>query len=124
VDERTLTVPSPLGRITISPEAVAQIVARTATECYGVVGMSLRAPGPARERVNRLLPRGRARRGIVVRNDDGQVAIDLYVVVEYGLNLAEVAATVRSRVAYEVGRLTGLPVASVDVHIQAVKRSA
>jgi uncharacterized alkaline shock family protein YloU len=124
VEERALTVSSPLGRITISPEAVAQIVARTATECYGVVAMSLRAPGPARERVNRLLPRGRAKRGIVVRNAEGAVGIDLYVVVEYGLNLAEVGATVRSRVAYEVGRLTGLVVASVDVHIQAVKRSA
>jgi uncharacterized alkaline shock family protein YloU len=124
VEERALTVPSPLGRITISPEAVAQIVGRTAAECYGVVGMSLRAPGAARERVTRLLPRGRATRGIVVRNREGAVAIDLYVVVEYGLNLAEVAATVRSRVAYEVGRLAGLPVASVDVHIQAVKRTA
>ena len=124
MEDSPLAVPSPLGRITISPDAVAQVVGRTAAECYGVVGMSLRAPGPARERVNRLLPRGRARRGIVVRNQDGAVAIDLYVVVEYGLNLAEVAVTVRSRVAYEVERLTGLPVASVDVHIQAVKRSA
>ena len=122
--ESALVVPSPLGRITISPDAVARIVGRTAAECYGVVGMSLRAPGPARARVTRLLPRGRARRGIVVRNQAGAAAIDLYVVVEYGLNLAEVAATVRSRVAYEVERLTGLPVASVDVHIQAVKRSA
>jgi uncharacterized alkaline shock family protein YloU len=48
----------------------------------------------------------------------------LYVVVAYGLNLAEVAGTVRSRVAYEVERLTGLRVASVDVHIQDVKRTA
>jgi uncharacterized alkaline shock family protein YloU len=122
--ESALVVPSPLGRITISPEAVAQIVGRTAAECYGVVGMSLRAPGAARQRVTRLLPRGRERRGIVVRNRNGAAAIDLYVVVVHGLNLAEVAATVRSRVAYEVERLAGLPVASVDVHIRAVKRSA
>ena len=52
------------------------------------------------------------------------MALELYVVVAYGLNLAEVAATVRSQVAYEVERLTGLAVASVDVHIQDVKRSA
>ena len=115
-------MPSELGRITISPEAVAQIVARVVAECYGVVGM--RAPGPARERVTRLLPRSRMTRGIVVRDLDGAVALDLYVVVEYGLNLAEVAATVRSRVAYELERLSGLSVGSVDVHIQDVKRSA
>jgi uncharacterized alkaline shock family protein YloU len=124
VAEPALTVPSELGRITISPDAIAQVVGRVAAECYGVVGMSLRTPGPARERVTRLLPKGKPGRGIVVRNEGGAVALDLYIVVAYGLNLAEVAGTVRSRVSYEVGRLTGLPVASVDVHIQDVKRTA
>ena len=122
--ETALTIPSELGRITVAREAIAQIVGRVAAECYGVVGMSLRAPVPARERVTRLLPKGKPTRGIVVRNVDGAVALDLYVVVAYGLNLAEVAATVRSQVGYEVGRLTGLQVASVDVHIQNVKRTA
>ena len=124
MDESGLTVPSELGRITVSPAAIAQIVGRVVTECYGVVSMSLRTPGPARDRVTRLLPKGKPQRGIVVRNADGAVALDLYVVVAYGLNLAEVAATVRSQVAYEVERLTGLSVASVDVHIQDVKRTA
>jgi uncharacterized alkaline shock family protein YloU len=124
VAETALTIPSELGRITIAPEAIAQIVGRVAVECYGVVGMSLRAPVPARERVTRLLPKGKPARGIVVRNVDGAVALELYVVVAYGLNLAEVAATVRSQVGYEVERLTGLRVASVDVHIQNVKRTA
>jgi uncharacterized alkaline shock family protein YloU len=122
VDERGLTIPSELGRITIAPEAVAQIVGRVVAECYGVVGMAVR--GPARERVTQLLPKGRPARGIVVRNAGGAVALELHVVVAYGLNLAEVAATVRSQVGYEVERLTGLKVASVDVHIQNVKRTA
>jgi uncharacterized alkaline shock family protein YloU len=52
------------------------------------------------------------------------VTIDLRVVVEYGLNLAEVASTLRNRVAYEVERLTGLTVAAVEVHIDDVRRSA
>ena len=78
-------------------------------------GSRARHPAPAERK---------ALRGIVVRNLDGAVALELYVVVAYGLNLAEVAATVRSQVAYEVERLTGLQVASVDVHIQDVKRSA
>ena len=120
--EPALTVPSDRGRITIAPEAVAQIVGRVAAECYGVVGMAVR--GAARERVTQLLPKGRPARGIIVRNEGGAVALELYVVVAYGLNLAEVAATVRSQVAYEVERLTGLRVASVDVHIQDVKRTA
>ena len=122
--ETALTIPSELGRITVAPQAIAQIVGRVAAECYGVVGMSLRAPVPARERVTRLLPKGKPLRGIVVRNVNGEVALELHVVIAYGLNLAEVAATVRSQVGYEVERLTGLRVASVDVHIQNVKRTA
>ena len=124
MEARGLTFSTDRGTVTITPEAIAQIVGRTAAECYGVVGMSLRAPGPPRERMTRLLPKGKPRRGIVVRDQDGAVALELYVVVEYGLNLPEVAGTVRSRVAYEVERLTGLRVASIDVHIQDVKRSA
>ena len=114
------SISSPLGRITISSDVIAQIVGRTAAECYGVVGMS------AKGRVGRLLARDRSTQGVEVgRDGDGHgVAIDLYVVVEYGLNLAEVAATVRSRVAYEVERLTGLPVDRVEVHIQDVRRTA
>jgi uncharacterized alkaline shock family protein YloU len=50
--------------------------------------------------------------------------IEVHVVVEYGLNLAEVAATLRSRLAYELERLTGLPVASVEVVVEAVRETA
>jgi len=114
--EAAKALSSPLGRITISTRAVAQIVGHTAAECYGVVGMDA-------GRVGRLLPGSRDGRGIDVRSTPDGLAIGLHVVVEYGLNLAEVAATVRSRVAYEVERLTGLDVASVEVHIGDVRRS-
>jgi uncharacterized alkaline shock family protein YloU len=108
---------SGLGRITISNRAIAQIVGFTAVECYGVVGLD-------GGRVGRLVRREDPTRGIEVKQRPDGVAIALHVVVEYGLNLAEVASTVRSRVSYEVGRLTGLEVASVEVHIGDLRRSA
>ena len=109
---------SPLGRITISSGAIAQIVAETALECYGVVGMK----GSLRGRMARGKARGA--RGIEIGRDrEGGVTVDLHVVVEYGLNLAEVASSVRNRVAYEVERLTGLPIRAVEVHVDAVKTS-
>jgi uncharacterized alkaline shock family protein YloU len=108
-----------LGRITISTGAITQIVSQTAARCYGVVGMG----GGQRAKVGRLLPRNRAP-GITVSANGDSVSLDLHVVVEYGLNLAEVAATIRSQVQYEVERLTGLRVAAVDVHIQDVRQSA
>ena len=111
---------SPLGRISISNDAVAHIVGRVAAEAYGVVEMAARAKGVAR-----LLARDRWKQGITVgRSVEGAVTIELNVIVEYGLNLAEVASTVRNRVRYEVERLTGLPVASVEVRIQDVRQSA
>ena len=116
--EGTHAVASSLGRITISSEAVAQIVGRVAAESYGVVGMA------SRGRVPKLLARDRLTQGIAVRGSDEGLRIDLHVVVEYGLNLAEVASSVRSRVGYEVTRLTGLPVAAVEVHVDDVRRSS
>ena len=109
---------SPLGRITIANEVVAQIVGHTAAECYGVVGTATRA------RLPRVLARDRVTQGISVGGGPDGVEIELNVVVEHGLNLAEVASTVRNRVSYEVERLTGLPVASVDVRIHDVRQSA
>jgi uncharacterized alkaline shock family protein YloU len=104
-----------LGKITISSEAIAQIVAETALECYGVVGMK----GSLRGQLARA--RGRRPRGIEIGRDGGEVTVDVHVVVEYGLNLAEVAASVSNRVAYEVERLTGLPVRAVEVHVDDVR---
>jgi uncharacterized alkaline shock family protein YloU len=116
--EAAPSLSSPLGRISISHEAVAHIVGRVAAEAYGVVGM-------ARGSGRRLLTRDRLRQGVTVGGSAEEgVTIELRVVVEYGLNLAQVASTLRNRVRYEVERLTGLPVAEVDVRIEDVKRSS
>ncbi|MGZ4353121.1 MAG: Asp23/Gls24 family envelope stress response protein [Gaiellaceae bacterium] len=112
-----LTIPAELGTIRISAAAVADLVARTAARCYGVVGLA------SKNRVGRMLGRERAGSAVEVSQDGGGIRIDLHVVVEYGLNLAEVAATLRSQVTYELERLTGLPVAAVDVHIENARRS-
>jgi uncharacterized alkaline shock family protein YloU len=109
---------TPLGRITIADDAIAHIAARTVSRCYGVVGTS------SRGRVPRVLTRDRERQGVEVGRDGDGFSIGLHVVVEHGLNLAEVASTIRSQVGYEVERLTGLHVAAVDVHIDDVKQSA
>ena len=111
------TLSTSLGRITIAGDAVAQIVGHTAAQCYGVVGMAARGG-----RVGRLLARDRLKQGISVGRSPEGLTIELHVVVEYGLNLAEVASTVRNRVAYEVTRMTGLPIRTVEVHIDDVRR--
>jgi uncharacterized alkaline shock family protein YloU len=106
-----LTVASPRGSITISRDVVAEIVAETAARCYGVVEVGTKS------KVGRLLRRD----GITIGGDADGLRIGLHVVVEYGLNLAEVAATVRSQVGYEAERLTGLPVEAVEVVVEDVR---
>jgi uncharacterized alkaline shock family protein YloU len=107
------------GEITITTDAIAQLAGLTAAECYGVVGAQGRGG-----RLGRLVSRDKPERGVeVVRTPEGLV-ITLRVVVEHGLNLAEVASTVRSHVAYEVTRVTGIPTASVDVLIADVRTSS
>ena len=108
-----------LGRITIAGDAVAQIVGHdrssSATASSGWPPAAARRPAA----LSRQAPAGNLSSG----GADG-LAIDLHVVVEYGLNLAEVASTLRSQVTYEVERLTGLSVAAVEVHIEDVRHGS
>jgi uncharacterized alkaline shock family protein YloU len=108
------------GELVLPNEVIAQIVGLTVLECYGVVGM---AATSLSQGVARLLSRERITQGVGVRRDGSRLTIDLYVIVEYGLNLAEVASNVRSRVKYNVEKLTQIPVESLQIHIQGVKRT-
>jgi uncharacterized alkaline shock family protein YloU len=105
---------SALGRIAMSHGAIVQIVGHAAAESYGVVALA------GRSRWSRLLPWG-VKKGVdVERRDDGLV-IELRVVVEHGLKLAEVGTAVRSRVQYEIERMVGIPIAALEVHIEGVR---
>ncbi|HET7171034.1 MAG TPA: Asp23/Gls24 family envelope stress response protein [Gaiellales bacterium] len=108
------------GAVTVTNEAVAHVVGLTVLECYGVVGM---AASSLTQGVARLLTRDRLTQGVSVRRNGDGLSIDLYVVVEFGLNLADIAANVRSRVQYQVEKLTQMPVHSLQIHIQGVKRT-
>ena len=110
-----LLAESELGRVVMTIGAIAAIVSRAVDESFGVVDRAGRR-GPLR-----LLKRGRD--GIRVKEADGGLALELHVVVDYGVNLGEVSAMVQSRVAYEVERHTGLSVTAVDVHVDSARRA-
>ncbi|GAB4565181.1 MAG: Asp23/Gls24 family envelope stress response protein [Anaerolineae bacterium] len=111
---------TPLGKIDISPEAIAAIASEAVLECYGVVGMANKnvASGLAE-----LLRRDKARRGVEVRMKDGRIVVDLYVIVEYGTRISEVAYGVMNRVKFSLEQALGVPVAEVNVHIQGLRIS-
>ena len=105
---------TPFGALAISSRTIAQIAERSLGECYGVVDLR------AGSRVRRALAL-RRRHGVEIRSNGRGVELALHVVIAYGLNLAEVAATGRSSVSYEVERQTGLEVGRVEVRIDDVR---
>ena len=108
----------PAGTIEVAPRAIATIAARAVGESYGVVGM---APYSFRQGVARALHQNDAHRGVEVRLDDGQIEIDLYVIMEYGTRIGEVARNVQEHVRYAVEHALGMPVARVNVRVQGLK---
>lgn len=117
-EPRMVGDPSVGGRLTVTDGAIADIVGWTVLECYGVVGM---ASPSLRRGVASLLSRDRLHQGIKVEQTSDYLRINLYIIVEYGLNVAEVAGNVRSQVAYNVEKMTGRPVAALQIYVQGVR---
>ena len=108
----------PTGKIEVAPRAIATIAAQAVGHSYGVVGM---APHSFRQGVAQVLHQSDAHRGVEVRIDDDQIEIDLYVIIEYGTRIGEVARNAQENVRYAVERALGMPVARVNVRVQGLK---
>jgi uncharacterized alkaline shock family protein YloU len=106
------------GHMVVTDRAIGDIVGLTVLECYGVVGM---ASPSLRQGVASLLARDRLHQGIRVEQAPDQLRIKLYIIVEYGLNVAEVAGNVRSQVAYNVEKMVGGPVTALQIYVQGVR---
>jgi uncharacterized alkaline shock family protein YloU len=114
---RSLRANREWGRIEVFPTVVAAIAGHAATGCYGVMGMSARG---LRDGVAELLRRESAHRGVDVREVDGNLVIDVYVIVQYGTRITEVAHNLQHAVKFEVERAVKVPVSEVNVFVQGV----
>lgn len=110
---------NPLGNIFVSHRAIATVAHQSAMLSYGVVGL-----------VAKNFARGLAEvvvkdptLGVDVRYDGDDIQIDLYVMVEYGTRIKQVAASVADNVRYQVEKVFGLPVNQVNVHVRALRVS-
>jgi len=110
---------APLGKIEISPLAVATIAAYAVTRSYGVVGM---APKNVVEGIATTLTND-PHKGIDVHLNHDGVRIDLYLIIEYGTRIAVVARSAANTVRFNVEKSTGLPVAEVNVFVQGLRVS-
>jgi uncharacterized alkaline shock family protein YloU len=106
------------GRIEVFPSAVAAIAGHAALRCYGIAGMAARG---LRDGFAELLRRESVDRGVEVVEVEGGLAIDVYVIVQYGIRISEVAHNLQETVKFEVERSVNVPVARVNVNVQGVR---
>ena len=116
-----ITHETPLGEIEISPDAIASLVENAVLQSYGVVGLADRNRFEAWRRG--LLKSGAGHRGILIAFEGEGLVIDIYLIIEYGTRISEVARSVISRIKYTVEKTIGLPVLAVNVHVQGLRVS-
>lgn len=109
------------GRTTIADAVVRKVAGLATREVSGVFelgGGASRAVGMLRERIPGASQS--AAQGVSVEVGERQAAIDLDLVVEYGVAIADVAAAVRRNVITSVERMTGLEVTEVNIAVNDV----
>lgn len=107
------------GQIEISIDVIATIAGGAAVDCYGIVGMA--SKNQLKDGISEILRRENFSKGVIVRQEDDQVHIDMYIIVSYGTKISEVANNVQSKVKYTLDKTVGLAVNSVNIFVQGVR---
>ncbi|OCA83978.1 hypothetical protein A8F95_12900 [Bacillus wudalianchiensis] len=95
------------------------IAGGAAIDCYGIVGMASKKQ--IKDGITEILRRENFARGVVVRQEEDQVFIDMYIIVSYGTKISEVANNVQSKVKYTLDQTVGLSVDAVNIFVQGVR---
>ncbi|WP_078413365.1 Asp23/Gls24 family envelope stress response protein [Priestia abyssalis] len=107
------------GQIDISTDVIATIAGGAAIDCYGIVGMA--SKNQIKDGITEILRKENFTRGIIVRQENDDVHIDMYIIVSYGTKISEIAHNVQSKVKYTLEQTVGLTVDSVNIYVQGVR---
>jgi uncharacterized alkaline shock family protein YloU len=105
-----------LGVVRIADEVIASIAGIAAMDTVGVVGMSSGLIGGMAELIGKKNPA----KGVKVQVGAREVAVDVYIIVEYGLRIPDVALQVQEKIKEAIETATGMSVVEVNVHVQGV----
>jgi uncharacterized alkaline shock family protein YloU len=104
------------GGITVAHQVIAKLAGKAARATYGVMGMQ---EHPIRKLARFF--RGPLMAGVEVDIADGAANIGLHVVMERGVNLAQVTANLQEQVRYQVEDVGGVPLGQVNVRVEDLK---
>ncbi len=107
-----------LGTITIPESVLSMVAGNAALECYGIVAM---APKRAKDGITELLGRENLSRGVRISINEDEVNVDLYIIVEYGISIAEVARTIVQTVTYKLEKETGVKVGKINISVEDIR---
>lgn len=102
--------------VRISPDVIASIAGLAAAEVVGIADMSGGIVGGIAEKLGRK----DLTKGIKVNLDGEVVKIEINIIVEFGVQIAELARKLSQVVRVAVEKSTGLKVASVSVNVQGL----
>lgn len=105
-----------LGSVRIADEVVSIIAGMAATEVDGIAGMSGGLVGGIAE----ILGKKNLAKGVKVEVGETEAAVDLYIIVKFGIRIPDVALNVQEKVKNAIETMTGLSVVEVNVHVQGV----
>lgn len=108
------------GKIEVSPKAISHLASRAAQRSYGVVGL---ASKNARPGLAELLRRDELFKGVEVSFNEGRVVVNLFVIIEYGTRISEVARNIMSSVKFALESSLGVEVIQVNVTVQGIRVS-
>ncbi len=115
-NEESRMLPTELGEVRIAEEVVSIIAGLAATEIEGVASMSGGIGGGIAE----VLGRRNLSKGIKVDVGTEEAKIDIFIIVDYGARIPDVAWDIQEGVKKTVENMTGLRVTQVNVHVQGV----
>ena len=109
------------GDIRIADEVISIVASLAAQEVPGVLGMS----GGLTDGINRFLGKENASKGVRLKFEGKTVNANVYINVEYGSCIPEIALEVQEKVKEAIEAMTGYEVQFVDVNVEGVaKRQA
>ena len=106
------------GSVNVSTNVYTDIAGTAAANCFGVKGMAARS---VTDGVYHLLRKESMSKGVnVTFHEDDTISIDLHIIVDNGVNLGAVGASIISEVRYVVNKCTGTEVRAVNVFVDSM----
>ena len=106
------------GQITVDSAVYTNIAGFAATNCFGVKGMAVRSMTDGLVHLLRKEAMGKGVR--VTFQDDNSIAIDLHIMVDKGVNIRAISASIIKEVRYFVTKSTGTEVRAVNVFVDSI----